>query len=49
MRNIYSCLRIGISGEWIDFLGSIKLGKLLDELSGHHRNIAASRSAILKQ
>lgn len=33
MRNRYSCLRIGISGEWIDFLGSIKLGKLLGQFS----------------
>jgi len=49
MRNRFSCLRIGISGEWIDFLGSIKLRKLLDELSGYHRNIAASRSALFKQ
>jgi hypothetical protein len=28
MRNRFSCLRIGIIGEWIDFLGSTKLGKI---------------------
>jgi len=49
MGNRFSCLRIRVSGEWIDFLGSINLTKLLDDLSGYHRNIAASRSAVYKQ